>query len=130
MHLLALKEMHRQTPHEFHQTGDYFWHQNTGTRLGKGAFGEVFLGYNEPDSYQVAVKVVKEDFYKKEKKVYINLKREIDIMQVWTRIIISLIRYIREYKYQSTTANSPSDWLNLECGKRSNHFCPLGADAV
>ena len=84
MHLLELKELHRKTPEEFVSSGDFSWHHSSSTRLGKGAFGEVFLGYSGQDSYQVAVKIVKEDFYTKERKVYINLKREIKIMEVFS----------------------------------------------
>ena len=82
MHLIELKEVHRKNPHEFLTSGEFSWHQSSTTRLGKGAFGEVFLGYSEQESNQVAVKVVKEEYYTKEKKVYINLKREIKIMEV------------------------------------------------
>ena len=82
MHLMELKQVHKKNPHEFKSSGEYSWHQSSTTRLGKGAFGEVFLGYNEQESDQVAVKVVKEEYYTKEKKVYTNLKREIKIMEV------------------------------------------------
>ena len=91
IHLLELKELHKKNPSEFIASGEFCWHHSSSTRLGKGAFGEVFLGYNDQDSFQVAVKIVKEDFYTKERKVYINLKREIKIMEVGPTICVCSI---------------------------------------
>jgi serine/threonine protein kinase len=76
----TLQEVQRLYPSDMARCAGYTWH--LGTRIGKGSFGEVYMGWSQDGRQEVAVKAVSKSFFKQDPKVKENLEREIRIMKL------------------------------------------------
>ena len=76
----TLQDVQRLYPSDMFRCSGYTWH--LGTRIGKGSFGEVYLGWTVDGKEEVAVKAVSKSYFKQDPKVRENLEREIRIMKL------------------------------------------------
>ena len=76
----TLQDVQRLYPSDMSRCSGYTWH--LGTRIGKGSFGEVYLGWTVDGKEEVAVKAVSKSYFKQDPKVRENLEREIRIMKL------------------------------------------------
>ena len=76
----TLQDVQRLYPSDMSRCSGYTWH--LGTRIGKGSFGEVYLGWTVGGKEEVAVKAVSKSYFKQDPKVRENLERKIRIMKL------------------------------------------------
>ncbi|XP_065194105.1 inhibitor of nuclear factor kappa-B kinase subunit beta-like [Sycon ciliatum] len=74
-----LAKFRKSDPSAVFEFKDFVYHQ--GSVLGKGSYGKVYHGWVKPHYEEVAVKVIKSEFYENDAKVRENLYREIDIQE-------------------------------------------------
>lgn len=73
-----LLDLQKASPSQFKELNGYTWHNLS--VLGKGAFGQVYLGFRNSDKELIAIKIVSKEVLNLEQRVKIFLAREIKIM--------------------------------------------------